>query len=72
MDHGHTVFQRVLWPREINFLSIQQNNSLILLICPEQALHHGGFSGSVLTHKAHDRAFLHIKVDMIENTIAPE
>ena len=41
VDHGNSVFQRILGAGKAHLLTIQENRTLILLICTEKALHHG-------------------------------
>ena len=72
VHHGDTVFQRVLRPGEADLLAVQKDFSLILLISPEQALHHRGLAGTVLAHQSHDRAALHIQIDVIQHPVPAE
>ena len=72
VHHGDPVFQGILRAGKADLLAVQKDFSLILLISPEQALHHRGLAGTVLAHQSHDRAALNIQIDVIQHPVPAE
>ena len=72
VDHGDPVFQGVFRTGKADFLSVQIDLSLVLLIGAEQALHHGRLTGAVFAHQSHDRSTLYVQVDMVKHPVSAE
>ena len=72
VDHGDTVFQGILWSGEAYFPTIEKDLTLVFLIRAKQALHHGGLAGTVLSHKTHNAALTHVKIDMVKYAVSPK
>ena len=72
MNHGNSVLQRVLRSGERDLMAVEDNLALVLLIGSEEALHHRGLSGTVLSHETHDGAPPQIEVDVIQHAVSAE
>ena len=53
-------------------MAVEDNLALVLLIGSEEALHHRGLSGTVLSHETHDGAPPQIEVDVIQHAFSAE
>ena len=72
VNHGHPVIQGFFTAFEIDFLAFQVNVTLILVVNTEEALHQGGFSCAVFTHKGVYGACLYLQRNMVQGFYAWE
>ena len=72
VDHCNAVAQRLAGRGDLDFLAVQQDRALVLLVNSHQDFHQRGFTCAILAEQRVDLAFFDFQMNIVQNSVAGE